>query len=186
MTGLRREDMSARAALRVRQGAGARYDSLDAPQEDLLMARHGTACFARKLAELCDAALDADSLRAGPTRRQVIARVGYQARALAERVAAVRAGRDIQDVRVDEAQGVTLPARALRSLIHHSAIHLDVEWRDLREGQWDRILRLQDGTDLSLRQTPRLRAVRVWQAALDLGNGARLADVPAALLPLMT
>jgi maleylpyruvate isomerase len=58
----------ARALLRERQGAGARYDSPIAPARDLLWARRGTAYFARKLNELSDSELDAPSRVAGWSR----------------------------------------------------------------------------------------------------------------------
>src|SRR5690625_2550856 len=72
----------AREALRVRQGAGARYDSPNAPARDLAWARGGTAYFARKLNELTDAELFRPSLLPGWTRAALIAHVGYNARAL--------------------------------------------------------------------------------------------------------
>ncbi|MFC0159663.1 hypothetical protein ACFFKB_17110, partial [Mameliella alba] len=79
------------------------------------------------------------------------------------------------------AQGATLPPRALRSLVHHAAIHLDVEWRDLTDEGWTLSAPLEGQAVTPLRQTPRLRARVVWKGALDLGNGGRLADVPADL-----
>ncbi|WP_421906605.1 maleylpyruvate isomerase N-terminal domain-containing protein [Mameliella sp.] len=180
------EEQAAREVLRARQGAGARYDAASAPAEDLLLARRGTAYFARKLAELSDSDLDAPSLRGGVRRRALIAEVGYHARALAQQVGALRAGDTVQPIspaayRAEIAQGATLPVRALRSLVHHAAIHLDVEWRDLTDAGWTLSVPLQAGAVMPLRQTPRLRARVVWQAALDLGNGGRLADVPVEL-----
>lgn len=179
-------EQAAREALRARQGAGARYDAVSAPAEDLLLARRGTAYFARKLGELSDAELDAPSLREDVCRRALIAEVGYHARALALQVGGARAGDTVPPVspqtsRDEIAQGATLPPRALRSLVHHAAKHLDVEWRDLTEDGWGLSVQL-DGTAMTpLRQMPRLRARVVWQGALDLGNGGRLADVPADL-----
>ncbi|WP_300439974.1 maleylpyruvate isomerase N-terminal domain-containing protein [uncultured Mameliella sp.] len=179
-------EQAAREALRARQGAGARYDAASAPAEDLLLARRGTAYFARKLGELSDAELDAPSLREDVRRRALIAQVGYHARALAQQVAAARAGEAVQPIspktyRNEIAQGATLPPRALCSLVHHAAIHLDVEWRDLTGDGWELSVPLDGAEATPLRQTPRLRARVVWQGALDLGNGGRLADVPADL-----
>ncbi|MGB0411134.1 MAG: maleylpyruvate isomerase N-terminal domain-containing protein, partial [Pikeienuella sp.] len=77
------EETAAREALRARQGKGARYDAPNAPHDDLLLARRGAAYFARKLAELNDADLNAPSLRAGWSRRHLIAHTGYHARAFA-------------------------------------------------------------------------------------------------------
>ncbi|WP_212591608.1 maleylpyruvate isomerase N-terminal domain-containing protein [Antarctobacter heliothermus] len=180
---------AARAALRARQGAGARYDAPSAPAEDLLLARRGTANFARKLGELPDDCLADPSLQTGSSRAEVIATVGYHARALAEVLACLRNGTDHPSVlsvdvrRAEIALGATLPARALRSLVQHAAIHLDVEWRDLSDADWDMCVPLSGGATILARATPLLRARLVWQAALDLGNGGRLADVPAEIAP---
>ncbi|MBP7002177.1 maleylpyruvate isomerase family mycothiol-dependent enzyme [Amaricoccus sp.] len=77
---------AAREALRARQGAGARYAAAAAPARELAWARRGTAYFARKLRELTEAELTGPSLLPGWTRAHVIAHVGYNARALAQRV----------------------------------------------------------------------------------------------------
>jgi maleylpyruvate isomerase len=66
-------------------------------------------------------------------------------------------------------------------LIQHAAIHLDVEWRDLSDAGWDRLVLMPDGRLAALRETPRLQAAAIWQAALDLANGGRLVDVPGLL-----
>ncbi|WP_417208969.1 maleylpyruvate isomerase N-terminal domain-containing protein [Antarctobacter sp.] len=180
-------DDAARAALRARQGAGARYDAPSAPAADLLLARRGTAYFARKLGELPDTALSEPSLRAGRSRAEVIAEVGHHARALAVLVAGIRNATEPNPIPpeaarlADIALAATLPARALRSLVHHAAIHLDVEWRDLEDADWDMSVRLAHGALTPVSATPRLRAHLVWQAALDLGNGGRLVDVPTEL-----
>lgn len=177
-------DDAARAALRARQGAGARYDAASAPAADLLLARRGTAYFARKLGELPDAELAEPSLCAGRSRAEVIAAVGYHARALAEVLANLRNGAEHppcppeKALRAEIALGATLPARALRSLVHHAAIHLDVEWRDLSNANWDKRVALSGQETILARATPRLRARVVWQAALDLGNDGRPVDVP--------
>ncbi len=78
------DEAAGRAALRLRQGRGARYDAPVAPTHDLLLARRGTAYFARKLNELSDAQLDGSSLCRGRARRHVVAHVAYHARSLAQ------------------------------------------------------------------------------------------------------
>jgi len=181
------DGFSARDALRKRQGNGARYDAPDAPHDDLLLARRGTAYFARQLARLNDSDLAAPSLRAGWSRRHLITHAGYHARALARLIESVRTGVRQPVYTCDEARlaeielGATLPARALRSLVHHAAIHLDVEWRDLQSSQWSEPLSLLDGTQITVRDTPFIRAREVWQCAIDLSNGARAADIPPTL-----
>jgi maleylpyruvate isomerase len=181
MSLLTAQEQAARQALRARQGAGARYDALGAPAEDLLMARRGSAYFARKLGELSDADLDGPSRQVGVARRLLVAEVGYHARLLAHQVAGAETPATLAEWQAQIALGATLPARALRSLIHHAAIHLDVVWRDLRSADWDRTLMLLDGTEITVRATPVLRARLLWQAALDLGNGGRWQDVPPDL-----
>ena len=173
-----------RAALIARQGVGARWDAPGAPAEALLSARRGTAYFARLLNGLPDHALARPSRIAGWSRAQVVAHVGYHARALAEALAGLR-GADAGtagDIATRVARGASLPARALRGLFDHAAIHLDVEWRDLPGPAWDGRLSLE-GAEIAIRATPDLRAAVIWRAALDLDAGGRRADLPAALRP---
>ncbi|MBY6116667.1 maleylpyruvate isomerase N-terminal domain-containing protein [Mameliella alba] len=182
---LTEQEAAAREALRARQGAGARYDAPSAPAEALLLARRGTAYFARKLTELPDADLTGPSLRTGMSRAALIAETGYHARAMAECLAAAHSGKPVKldalggATEAEIALGATLPARALRSLIHHAAVHLDVEWRDLSDAAWD--VALTPDESVTLRDTPLMRARVVWQAAVDLGNGGRILDLPEAL-----
>lgn len=180
-------ETDARAALRARQGPGARYDAPAAPADDLALARRGTAYFARVLNDLPDAAFTAPSLVSGWSRAQVIAHVGYQARDLAGLVAAVRAGTEdaaaadlSQAARIDLA--ASLPPRALRNLFRHAAVHLDVEWRDLADAGWDAAARDTDGAPLPVRSTPWIRARTVWLSAIDLDAGGAFADLPPAML----
>ncbi len=178
----------ARAALRLRQGPGARYDAANAPARDLDFARRGTAYFARLLNNLPDEALDQSSAR-GISRRQLIAYVGYQARLFSELVAWGRTGEigpfPRAAIVTSEAIefGIVQPTRALRALFEHSAVHLTVEWRDLSENDWDRTVFDIAGTAIRLRDTPRLRAEVLWTHAIDLQAGGRVNDIP---LPLRT
>ncbi|MEP0454895.1 MAG: maleylpyruvate isomerase N-terminal domain-containing protein [Roseibium sp.] len=178
-------DTAARDALRARQGDGARYDAEAAPHDDLLQARRGTAYFARKLNELSDAELLGPALRDGWTRAQLVAHISYHARLFAHLLEAARTGisQPIAENRDTEIGfGTTLPPHALRSLFRHAEVHLNVEWRDLTDKGWSAPLRLPDGAAITARETPILRAKEVWQGAIDLGNGAGIADVPHAVL----
>ena len=176
-----------RAALRQRQGAGARYDAANAPVRELSWARRGTAYFARLLNTLSDADLDAPSAIEGVPRREIVAHVGYHARALGEIIAwarqhpglslPVKASLETGDIR----RKATQPARALRNLFAHAEIHLNVEWRDLDETQWDAVAEDAGGKRFAIRETPRMRARVIWLHALDLDAGGRLADVPPGL-----
>jgi maleylpyruvate isomerase len=173
-------EAAAREALRKRQGKGARYDAPNAPEQDLLLARRGTAWFARKLNELRDAELDAPCLREGWTRRHLVVHVSYSARRQAIALKGLR-----EELTPEEAGWVadvnfaaTLPARAIRTLFDHSRIHLDVEWRDLRPQDWERDIVIADGQSVPVRSLPRSRAREIWRGAVDLDNGARRSDIP--------
>lgn len=176
-----------RAKLRERQGVGARYDAPGAPHEDLLLARRGTAYFARLLNNLDDAELDAPSAHAAASRRVIVAAIGLQARHMAEAVGWCRGedtapfslGLDLDPDNV--ALAATLPACALRNLFTHAEVHLNVEWRDMTDADWERTVSAKDGSLLSLRALPILRARSLWQAAFDLRSGARRADLPPGI-----
>lgn len=175
-----------REALRLRLGAGARYDAEAAPARDLAWVRLGTAYFARKLNELTDEELNGPSLLNGWTRRHVIALVGYQARALALQVEAARTGSAPVSLSGPEQKrqidlGATLPSRALRNLFDHTEVHLNVEWRDLTNDGWDRPVAV-DGGALPMRKTAWRRARAIWVHAADLNNGGSFFDFPPDLL----
>lgn len=182
----------AREDLRLRQGLGARYDAPEAPAQALALARMGTAYFARKLNELTDAQLYGPSKVAGWTRAHVICDVAAQARAFARQLEAATAGADIPPMYddatarlADLALGATLPPRALRHLFDHSAIHLDVVWRDLPGPGWDTPAPDDTGTLRPLSDTALARARNLWGHALDLNNGARLRDLPAQIRDML-
>jgi maleylpyruvate isomerase len=157
-------------------GPGARSDAPEAPAEALLLARRATSVFARQLGALGDADLSAPSLHPGRTRAHVVALVGYHARAMA----ALAEGGAPVPAADRAAQGASLPPHALRHLFAHSAVHLNVVWRDLPGPDWDREVALSDGT-ATLRETVLPRAAMLWRCAAALGNGISDADIPAAL-----
>lgn len=175
------------AALRERLGKGARYDAESAPTEDLLLARRGTAYFARKLNELSDEDLDGASLIPGWSRRHLIAHVGLHARAMALVTEGVRSGEDLKLHASDEERDqdvvftATLPSRALRHLFRHSEVHLNVEWRDLTNEQWCGLTVHEQNPAFAIRRTPLQRARMVWLHAIDLNNGGRFSDLPPSL-----
>ena len=178
----------ARLELRERQGLGARYDATAAPHADLALARLGAAYFARKLNELSDADLALPSRVAGWSRRHLVAHIAYQARGLARLVEAARQGRSEERLEEPEAQneevgfGACLPAHALRYLFHHAQIHLNVEWRDLQDARWRSSIQNMEGKLVPIRETPWIRASAIWQAAVQLDNGATPRDFPQALI----
>ena len=172
------------AALKARQGAGARWDAANAPAAELLLARRGTAYFARLFNDLPDAGLAQPSARPGTSRARIVAEVGLEARRLAALAESLRkrapaeGAEPVTEARLALAE--TLPPRAMRSLFAHSTVHLNVEWRDLSDADWDAGLALPEG-DVRARDLPLLRARSIWAAALALGAGGRAADVPAEL-----
>jgi len=180
-------DQAARAALRKRQGKGARYDAASAPHDDLLLARRGTAFFARKLMELSDADLYRPSAAESVTRAHVVAEISFSARRQALLLEALCNGRpdeipaDLVQQFSDLDLAATLPPHAIRHLFRHSQAHLNVCWRDLSDAQWSEPLTTPDGQDTMPSSQPRRRAVHIWRSALDLGNGASLRDLPAEL-----
>ncbi len=179
MTGI----MDARAALRERLGPGARYDDPRAPSEELRWARLGTAYFARKLNELTDKQLSAQT-DTGLRLRRVVCEVSYQARSLAQIIEWSRNGivtpkEDPFEAAAENVRrGLTLPAAALRHLFKHSEVHLNVEWRDLRGDEWDAVLYLHGHKATRIRETAWNRARSIWLKATDLGSGGSFTDFP--------
>ncbi|MBB5790073.1 maleylpyruvate isomerase family mycothiol-dependent enzyme [Jiangella mangrovi] len=155
---------------------------------DLLLARRGTAYFLRKLKELPDDALGEPSLLPGWTRAHVVAHVGYNARALSRLVTWAATGVETPmypspSARAHEIEfGATLTPNALRNLAEHSAVHLNVEWRDLPPDRWAATVRTAQGREVPAAETAWMRAREVWLHAVDLGNGGRFEDLPADFL----
>ncbi|WP_439361571.1 maleylpyruvate isomerase N-terminal domain-containing protein [Bradyrhizobium sp. DASA03007] len=182
-----RVEEEAQRQLCEQPGPGSRYDFPKVPKRDLLWARQGTAYFARKLNELSDNALNAPSLIPCWTRRHVVAHIGYQARSLARLAEAARKGTAKEVLAEPEHQyedvafGATLPAHALRHLFQHSAVHLDVEWRDLTASQWQSSVLSLKGDPVPLSITPWSRATEIWRRAIDLDNGGSPSDIPIGL-----
>jgi maleylpyruvate isomerase len=168
----------------------AREDQATDPEllEGLLQARRGTAFFARKLNELTDAELDGDSLLPGWTRRHLTAHIGYNARAIARLIEWAATGVETPMYASTEARdheitsGATLSPIALRNLFDHSAVHLNVEWRDLPEQAWHHQVTTAQGRIVPASETVWMRTREVWTHAIDLDNGATFADIPAPIL----
>jgi maleylpyruvate isomerase len=157
-------------------------------QAQLLTARRGTAFFARKLNELRDADLDAPSLLPGWTRRHVIAHVSYNARAIARLIEWANTGIENPMYASPEERnkeidfGATLSPTALRNLFEHSAIHLNVEWRDTPPEAWSREVRTAQGRTVPASETVWMRTREVWVHAVDLDNGASFDQIPSEVL----
>ncbi|UEL29179.1 maleylpyruvate isomerase family mycothiol-dependent enzyme [Pseudarthrobacter sp. L1SW] len=168
----------------------ARHDQTTDPVllQSLLQARRGTAFFARKLNELPDAELDGGSLLPGWTRRHVVAHVGYNARAIARLIEWAATGVETPMYSSPEARnheiefGGTLSPIALRHLFDHSAVHLNVEWRDLPADAWHHKVKTAQGRTVPAEETVWMRTREVWLHAIDLDNGATFKDIPAPVL----
>jgi len=180
-------DILARALLRERQGAGARYDAPTAPAADLLLARRGTAYFARQLNGLTDAELTGPSAIAGWARSRIVVGVAFQARWLARLAAAARLDLEVETIvdpelfLEDIELAATLPAHALRYLFQHSGVHLNAEWRDLPDEGWTRTVPSLDGRSVRIDATPLMRAREIWKAAATLDGSWRSIDIPPAM-----
>jgi maleylpyruvate isomerase len=168
----------------------ARHDQTTDPAllDALLQARRGTAFFARKLNELSDAELDGGTLLPGWTRRHVVAHVGYNARAIARLIEWAATGVETPMYPSPEARnheidfGSTLSPIALRHLFDHSAVHLNVEWRDLPADAWHQKVKTAQGRIVPAEETVWMRTREVWMHAVDLDNGATFNDIPAPVL----
>jgi len=168
----------------------ARTDNVTDPQlaAALLLMRRGQAYWARKLNELRDDEFDAPSLLPGWSRRHLIAHVGFNARAVARLVEWARTGVEnpmysSTTQRAEEIEfGATLPTEALRNLCAHAAVHLNVEWRDLPENAWAHEVRTAQGRLVPASESVWMRTREVWIHAVDLDNGARVADFPPELV----
>lgn len=166
-----------------------RFDNVSDPtlRAEMLAARRGQAFFARTLNELRDADFAGSSLIPGVSRARLVAHVGYHARAFARVIEG--AGRDRSVPLFESPQhrdeelslGATLPTEALRNLVAHAAVHLNVEWRDLPEPAWNRTVQLSDDEYGPASRTVALRAAELWQHAIDLANGALPSDIPPDL-----
>ncbi len=168
----------------------ARHDQVDDPAlaATLLVARRGTAYFSRKLAELPDADFAGPSLLPGWTRAHVIAHVAYNARALTRLLEWAATGvetpmYDNAEQRVQEiTSGSSLKPIALRHLVEHSNVHLNVEWRDLPADRWAAKVRTAQGRIVPVSETAWMRTREVWIHAVDISNGGRFDDFPPAVI----
>lgn len=168
----------------------ARVDQATDPQvvADLATVRLGTAFFRRALNGVSDAGLDEPSLLPGWDRRHLTAHVGYNARALARLVSWADTGEvtpmyPSTEARNEEIElGATLPPEALRNLVEHSAIDLDVRWRDLPDDRWTAEVKTAQGRTVPVSETVWMRSREVWLHAVDLDSGARLDQVPDEVL----
>ncbi|WP_121867913.1 maleylpyruvate isomerase family mycothiol-dependent enzyme [Glutamicibacter nicotianae] len=168
----------------------ARHDLATDPEllDALLTVRRGTAFFGRKLNELPDSELNAPSLLDGWSKAHVIAHVGYNARALCRLLEWANTGVEnpmysspVERNREIEF-GATLNPTALRNLYEHSAIHLNVEWRDTPDEAWTQQVKTAQGRTVAASETIWMRTREIWIHAVDLDNGAGFEQIPENVL----
>ncbi|KXO88475.1 maleylpyruvate isomerase [Tsukamurella pulmonis] len=153
--------------------------------DQLLIARRGTAHFARHLGGLTDAELDEPSALPGWSRRHLLAHVGYNAIALCRLMDwAVTGTRtpmyESAEQRAREiAEGATVNAGALRNLFDHSVARLDEKWRNAPPAAWSATVQTAQGRLVPAAETVWMRTREVWIHSVDLGTDARFADFPA-------
>lgn len=156
--------------------------------QDLATVRLGTAYFRRSLQRVPDDAFSAPSLLPGWRRNQLVAHVGYNARAVARLVTWAATGVETPmyaspQSRGDEIElGATLRPDALRSLCEHAAIDLDVRWRDLPDDCWEVTVVTAQGREVPAAETLWMRSREVWLHAVDLDAGARIDEIPTPVL----
>lgn len=156
--------------------------------QDLATVRLGTSFFRRALDRVDDDALDGPSLLPAWDRRHLVAHVGYNARAVARLVDWAASGVEnpmysSPRARAEEIElGASLNPEALRNLCEHAAIDLDVRWRDLPDERWQARVVTAQGRDVPASETVWMRTREVWLHAVDLDSGARLEEVPRAVL----
>jgi maleylpyruvate isomerase len=181
------EEDEAFSRLRAKQGAGARYDADNAPAQELAWARRGTAYFARLLNNLRDRELYSPSAVNGWTRAHVVAAVAFNARDITRIVEAARLQLGCVETPTAEdriaelSYAATLPSHALRNLFKHSEVHLNVEWRDLSNDDWQAVVMVSGSKRVTLSTTPLMRAQTIWSHAIDLGCGGQTLDIPLGI-----
>ncbi|GLO69993.1 hypothetical protein MACH17_15100 [Phaeobacter inhibens] len=162
---------------RFKMGDGAKSDADLAPSADLLLARRGTAFFARLLNDLPDSALYENSSVEGMQRCHVVASVGLHAREMANEIESIRTGAPVVklsgSVLPELDEYATIPARALRHLFSHSAVHLNVVWRDLTDTEWK-----TSNSVKSISDTPLERSKIIWTSALNMKTGVARSILP--------
>lgn len=164
----------------------ARTDQASEPAilADLLEVRRATAYLTRKVNEVADSELQEPSLLEGWTRAHVIAHVSYNARALSRLAMWANTGQEhpmysSPEARNDEIQrGATLLPHALRHLFDHSAVSLNVLWRDTPDEAWTVFVKTANGREVPFSETVWMRLREVWLHAIDLDNGGRWTDIP--------
>lgn len=158
-----------------------------AVRDGLSLARHATANFNRVLLHLRPDDFGGSTRISEVNRAELIARLSYQARRMATLCESLRTQTPaiplLESATQDEIRyGATMPVQALRNLFQHSAVHLNVEWRDLPAEAWFHPLKLDYGSDRStMVELVRYRATELWESAAALDTGQTEQSIPEPL-----
>ena len=152
------------------------------------LARQGTDFFGRQLEGLADDELDGDSLLPGWARRQVVAHVASNARALGRLIqwadtgieTVMYASLEARNAEIDA--GSILSPGALRESWADSAADLERRWLALPDDRWSVPVRNGQGAMIPVRNSIWMRTREVWIHAVDLNNGAGFGDLPEEVL----
>ena len=161
---------------------------LSARRLTLDLARRGTEFFGCDLQGLTDDELDGDSLLPGWTRRQVVAHVASNARAIGRLAQWADTGAETVMYASMEARnaeivaGSVLSSDALRESWAVSAADLDRRWLALADDRWVVPVRNGQGAMVPLRDTVWMRTRELWIHAVDLNHGAGFRDLPEEAL----
>lgn len=154
----------------------------------LARARQGTEFFQATLGRITDAELDFDSLLPGWDRRQVVAHVTSNARALGRLAYWADTGVEtvmyasLEARTAEMAAGSVLSPDLLRESMADTAADLDRRWHELSAERWSFPVRNGQGAMVPLQDTIWMRTREVWIHAVDLNHGAGFADLPEEVL----
>lgn len=163
-----------------------RHDLVEDPHavQGLHLMRQATANFLRLLSSLDDDALQEPSEIPTWRRSHLVAYLGVQARRLAETAESLRSEEfPLHDLEVPTAEidiHATLPRIALHNFFRHSAVHLDVELRDLPHAKWNAALFVTENP-ITVSSLVWWRAEELWSAAVLLRAGQNETAIPAVI-----
>jgi maleylpyruvate isomerase len=163
-------------------------DAARFPDTQLTEARAATSFVSELLRELDDADFDGDSLLPGWTRRQVVAHLAENARAVGRLVSWAATGvetpmyesREVRDRDIDTT--AQLDPAALRALFRDTAAQLDAAWLALPESGWSVEIRAGQGRIVPAIETFWMRIRELWVHGVDLNAGAGFDAVPEPVL----
>jgi maleylpyruvate isomerase len=153
--------------------------------------REGTSHLLAVVDNLTEAELRAPSELPGWTRAHVVGHLARNAEALTRLATWARTGDETpmytdREQRAREIdQSAALPTHVLRADLVDTATTLRTALDDLTTGQWHAQVRSALGRAIPAAEVPWMRIREVWLHAVDLGAGATVDDLPAAVVDLL-